>query len=380
VSSFPFCRNESEHFINPYPPCQGMTGLMVCTKVPGFSQNDAHQAAPSRICLHGQYSWNHCRDGKFLCACFITVPWNQWQEPCPKHKWVEHRIPNEDDFEGANYRLGNIIDKWFSLHLSRGLPVEQKFQSELRAMLTSAPKKSFGQFLCDHTPLTSLSLQDLRNTAFEDNFMTFWAYSYEAIADIQYQYREAINVAIDAYALEVGYKMPTFNQTECVVHYRLGDMLSIGAIDPVNLANSLADWARRETTLISRFHVLISGISHASNARQIIASQNTIDVFCARLKSLFPASRILLDEHGTPDDDWFKMVKAPLLFTTHGSYATSAAAASLGLRASPAVAFADNPVCGSVYIYIADQCQQKSFPKAGGCTVARTLSMVLSLG
>ena len=346
--TYPICDNRTEHFVDPYPPCRIGHDVMVCTKLPENSQSEAWQPAPHKLCLPGHYSWNHCTEGRFLCACFINFQSTSWQQPCPTLKWVEHVIPTNADFAHSNYRLGNIIDKWFSKHISRDEPISTKFHSEFQEMVASAPRHSFGRFLFEHTPKVVSTLTDFRNTAFIDNFMTFWVYSYEAIAVAQDQYRKMMNEAIESYAHQVGYRMPAFNLTECVIHYRLGDMLSIGAIEPLHFAASLHNWTQHENINVTQFYVLVSGISHAASEKQRNFSHYVIDTFCGELMRRFPSSSVVQDMDGTPDDDWFKMVHAPLLFTTHGSYATTAAAANSGIRLSPAVPSADNPMCGVV--------------------------------
>ena len=88
---------------------------------------------------------------------------------------------------------------------------------------------------------------------------------------------------------------------------------------------------------------------------------------------------------GTTDDDWFKMVNAPMRFTSHGHCAVSAAAISSGFRATPAVQNTNLPDCESSrprffqqswYLYgcknLLSSFQWKMFPpsqNAGSCVL-----------
>ncbi len=271
---------------------------------------------------------------------------------CPSVPATQRGGPKKEDFQ--DYRLGNVIDKWWSYRVNFGGTLQRKYDQEFPEVLGFAPQRSFAGFLFDNRNkgLVRGTFGHYWGTEYEEIAMAFWLYSYEAISVILQDFRPAIQAAIRNYVQEIGYELPEIPEGTCVVHYRLGDFLTVGVLDPNRMAEALQEWADDKGLIIQRFHILASGVTaHSLDHAESIKSIDMLQSFTSKLSVLFEGAPIFMDSNGSPDDDWFKMVRAPMLFTSHGSYALSAAAASDGIRATPSVADAGAPDCtGRSYI------------------------------
>jgi len=57
---------------------------------------------------------------------------------------------------------------------------------------------------------------------------------------------------------------------------------------------------------------------------RITISQRMLSHLCRTLQGLFLNVTVYVDVSGQPDEDFMKLVSSPILFTSHGSYATAA--------------------------------------------------------
>lgn len=329
------------------PPCLIGSELYRCTPVPGSAVLGPGQESPDPICQSANFSlgtFKWCASGEWLCACSFDEIHEQpsWKLQCPSV------LPKIVDFQG--YRLGNIIDKWWSYRVNFGGPLHSKYAKEFQEIKQAGcPHNSFGDFLWQFRNRNLKGpKKDLWGTDYEDIAMAFWVYNFDAIAFILPAIRAELKEAIRQYVKESGFTMPTFAPHTCVVHYRIGDFLSVGVLDPLSMADALKEWVVQHGLKVVRFHVLASGaVAHSLNPSQARKSASILEVFTSRLSQYFDEVAIHIDNQGSPDDDWFKMVTAPMLFTSHGSYAVSAALVSDGIRASPATEWLDSPDCMS---------------------------------
>eukprot|EP00292_Cryptomonas_paramecium_P009569 CAMPEP_0113699276 /NCGR_PEP_ID=MMETSP0038_2-20120614/23208_1 /TAXON_ID=2898 /ORGANISM="Cryptomonas paramecium" /LENGTH=244 /DNA_ID=CAMNT_0000622597 /DNA_START=1202 /DNA_END=1936 /DNA_ORIENTATION=+ /assembly_acc=CAM_ASM_000170 len=213
-------------------------------------------------------------------------------------------------------------------------------------MVAASPMGSIGSYLHDHPPI-AVNAAISKESYFFKNVPWYWIYFYDAIAEVRDQFRLSMSVVLAGYLNSTGRGMPYFSLDTCVVHYRLGDMLSHGHfLDPEDLAQQLWFWSKNRTLSIAKFHVLHSGnLFFRSNQNELTVGMDLMSKFLAKLQNFFPLSEILLDSAGNPDEDWLKMVSAPMLFTSHGSYAISAAALSIGERATPSMKNTNFPGC-----------------------------------
>ena len=338
------------------PPCNFNDTLYICTSVPNSKVENQEQPSPHSMCLDSRTSWGACANGEWLCRCdaghslFGAVSWLKF---CPENR-AKRQLPSRADFSGRGYRLGNLIDRWFSFRVNMNTPLGKTFEDGIFQILGSAPRNSFGRYLFESRtqPFTStaanVNRSSLRSTPYEDSFMDYFIYEYEALSSVLRPLRIAMREAIDGYVASTGFKIPEILPGTVVVHYRLGDMLSVGVLEPVRMAEALHTWSLEEglRNHILRFEVLAAGIMW-ENLKEITVSEGILQEFVSALRALFPRTSITIEREGTPDDDWFKMVNAPMLFTSHGSYAISAAAINSGFRATPAVQNTNFPDCES---------------------------------
>mmetsp|Transcript_35628 Transcript_35628/g.55632 ORF Transcript_35628/g.55632 Transcript_35628/m.55632 type:complete len:386 (+) Transcript_35628:25-1182(+) len=283
-----------------------------------------------------------------------------------------------------HYRLGNLLHAWWSTEICREASTrcEQKegLTDLLRSELTgiAAPRCTLGSFLRLNPP-PIVSAGSRASAAYWQKPVWWWE-SYEVWKDIHKDFQQSMQSIVQRY-LEVtpALRVPYYHNTTCVVHYRLGDMLwDSRPIDPLVMAKSASLWATENGLRITTFVILCSGnILHnvvhdydqfALTGREVEWTEGTkleswlkwgidhrlkgsariIDSFCRALKQHFGREvRIRLDGSGSADEDFLKMVTAPMLLTAHGSYAITAAAVSTGLRATPNCRNLANPEGGS---------------------------------
>ena len=329
--------------------CRISDTLYICTSVPHILVQNPEQQAPNELCLGGRSSWGVCSNGEWLCKCSHEGKIELWQNKCSKAP-PRNKIPDLEDFVGSNYRLGNLIDMWYRYRVSAYEQDEKKVEDIMFDLVFKSPENSFARFLYEHRRDPGRSnFTWLRNTAFEIACHTFWLYEYSAVAVVQTNYKHMIDEIVEKYLHENNVSLPQFTNSTCVVHYRLGDMLSLGVLDPVWMAEAVYNWSISQDLKITNFYILGAGINYTKNEGEIIAGRRLLHKFISQLKIHFSQSNISIDIEGTPDEDWFKMYSAPLLFTAHGSYAISAAAASSGIRATPAMDNTNFPDCDTGY-------------------------------
>jgi hypothetical protein len=350
IASYPDCEKRRSHI------CQRSSQLYVCSSVPGALLYEFKTASAHHSCLGGKLSWGTCSGGQFLCVCRgLSQQSAAWASPCPDTA-LERSDPRLANFSNSDYRLGNILDRWFSAYVCRNSnictdEVTQKLMDEMTVLTARSPLTSFGRYLSENPPQNLSSLLSRVNTdsEFARRCSWFWIYFYTAIEEVLHEFRDAASSILRSYIQEQGIIIPYFNVHTCVVHYRLGDMLSHAHfLDPTDFAHELKAWSLNQSLDIHHFHILFSGnINFRANSVQAAASNRLMKTFLANLTALFPSSTFFLDQGGNPDEDWVKMVVAPMLFTSHGSYSVSAAAVSYGIRATPAMENSNFPGCES---------------------------------
>jgi hypothetical protein len=267
-----------------------------------------------------------------------------------------------DQFARSDYRLGNILDRWFAVHICRVLKrcdenLERKFESELEDMTTRAPKGSIAKFLMRNSPgprkIPVKFFHSFNQTKFAQTYSWFWIYSYDAVGEVLDTFRISLSHNLQQYGEMIRapwyFKPYYLDVNTCVIHYRLGDMLSHAHfLDSVDFSRQLHQWAVLEGLNILTFQVLSSGgISFRASGAEVSQSRTLLDIFLNTTQQLFPEADILTFDQGTPDEDWMRMVMSPMLFTSHGSYVISAAALNIGRRGTPAIENSNFPGCGS---------------------------------
>lgn len=347
--------------------CVSEGKLYTCTQVPGVLQTSEDIPAAHGSCLPGYFSYGVCSHGQFLCLCeeLQVFSGRSWGKSCSSvvtESGEASRTALLQSFSHADYRLGNILDRWYSVNLCHALrtcdeSTVKKLSGELRSMTSRAPVHSFAYFLMHHTPRISMIPKDLNSTfsssIFAKKYDWFWIYFFPAVSEVSDSFSTTVSHSLQEYVKTVSpawaFRGSWFDKNTCVVHYRLGDMLSHSHfLDPQAFAEQIHLWILKEGLKVDTFHLLTSGsLSFRANPNELIGSHSLFQSFVETLKRLFPSSEMIQDDSGSPDEDWFKMVAAPMLATSHGSYAISAAMLNTGYRASPALEISNFPGCGS---------------------------------
>eukprot|EP00277_Geminigera_cryophila_P016222 CAMPEP_0179444554 /NCGR_PEP_ID=MMETSP0799-20121207/27990_1 /TAXON_ID=46947 /ORGANISM="Geminigera cryophila, Strain CCMP2564" /LENGTH=403 /DNA_ID=CAMNT_0021231693 /DNA_START=143 /DNA_END=1352 /DNA_ORIENTATION=- len=257
---------------------------------------------------------------------------------------------SESAFRG-NYRLGNLLDRWWvqqyegkDFILNRSYSAWAKgvgtAAQEFRHLGRKSPQCSFGNFLLTHPPSqpTTTIAKTQKNFPGRKGFK-WWMYSYAVSSDVQIEFGQSLREALKEFEVQTGTVVPMYNSPICVVHYRLGDVLRTtryGTLSPSSMGREIYRWAILKNLTIKEFHVLGSGNTiHNTNDQTTIAiSQQMLLQFCTTVQTFFPNARVYIDVSGQPDEDFIKMVSAPMLFTSHGSFAMAALLANTGQKAS----------------------------------------------
>lgn len=129
----------------------------------------------------------------------------------------------------------------------------------------------------------------------------------------------------------------------CVVHYRVGDFVEymsqwgddVAIVSPKSVAAAMASFHPSPLTV----EILNGGTSHFAAEQISNHSQSREDVEKAKsvralqklkdaISRVLPDARVSISFNGTPDEDWFKLSKAPLAVVSMGSFGLSAVMAS----------------------------------------------------
>ncbi|KAJ1626256.1 hypothetical protein T492DRAFT_1033658 [Pavlovales sp. CCMP2436] len=167
------------------------------------------------------------------------------------------------------------------------------------------------------------------------------AYAYDALAVIRPVLSETMHALLDSHSPIDSIRFPAGALT-CVVHVRLGDYhpraragnSSAAAATPEEVGALLAGAARTFAPPPTRFEILESGVSHGCTGER--CGQVTLLAIERALQLSFPHAEVALVIDGTPDRDFARAARAPmLLIGSGGSFANFAAAANRGQVRSP---------------------------------------------
>jgi len=175
---------------------------------------------------------------------------------------------------------------------------------------------------------------------FWKRFSWWWLYFYDSLSEVHVEFGQSLREALKQYVASTGVSIPVYDPAACVVHYRLGDVLdpNYQTLAPDSMARELYRWSILKNLTIREFHVLGGGniLHNTGDQNRITISQRMLLHLCRTLQGLFLNVTVYVDVSGQPDEDFMKLVSAPILFTSHGSYATAALLANTGQKASPA--------------------------------------------
>jgi hypothetical protein len=300
-----------------------------------------------------------------------------------KQHHAEMRIPPSSFHV---YRLGNLLDHWWtsgvwnhtaSIVDNETEKIMRTVRHDFDVLADECPEGSLGRFLLSHPPaIASENVPRNMSSPFWARSSWWWLYFYDAMQDVNTGFGYAVRQALEEYVFMSGIRVPLYDPYTCVVHYRLGDVVAdskenYSTLEPVAMARSLFQWSLDQNLEIREIHVLGSGnLMHRASDDTMLVSKNILTKFIETAQSLFTKAVVYLDTNGQPDEDFIKMVNAPMLFTSHGSFATAALLANTGHKASPACQNLNFPSHGALpagkispgwHIYAFEVCDPKKY-------------------
>jgi hypothetical protein len=215
-----------------------------------------------------------------------------------------------------SYRLGNITDVWFcNAHVPNSYDTVEN--------LTNGFENTFGHFL------RNFKVTDKYCGNFHI-FKFFWWMFFSNIKEVLVPFQKSLRNAVSAYFKEI-----IFDKKTCIIHLRLGDvLLNNHGTFPVNCLIKATD---KLPEIPECFEIMNGGKLHLSDHKQLEESNKIIDILKGEISVKFPLSDIIIYESDNADDDFNRMVNAPMLITGGGSFALFAAVANKNFRLTPAI-------------------------------------------
>lgn len=222
----------------------------------------------------------------------------------------------------VDYRLGNIIDAWYGQH-----HVRSRGACSLHSMTINNPS-TFGSYLVQNPPS---SITQCVSDKFCNDASTFWwCYFYDNMKMVYPSFPESLRYAISQYFHD---KKVDISPDTCVVHFRVGDFLLEQMMSIHNICNAVDMFKNTP----NRFEIMDSGRRFRANDHLSRKSDEILSQLEQALKEKYPGCCVCHIESSNPDDDFFRMVCAPMLITGPGSFAMMAAAANTNERLTPAL-------------------------------------------
>ena len=237
-----------------------------------------------------------------------------------------------------SYRIGNIIGYWY---------IDSHFGNspENLGILCAPHKNTFAEFLSKNKS------SDLFENS-EVNFITnnFWWDQMENYKKLYPKFNISLRKAIKSFKGWEHIDPP--DKDTCVVHLRTGDFIDHRITHVSDIINAMDALPRRPT----KFEIMNGGKRHEhgldiASSEVIKKSEKILEKLSSSIKSKYPESEVVILDSINADTDFYRMVKAPMLVTGLGSFATMAAAANENFRLSPgfSVFTRDNPFQGNIY-------------------------------
>ena len=275
--------------------------------------------------------------------------------------------PSDEKFNSR--RLGNVIDQWYT---SAKFPETGNYKKMIQKDPPNPNKDSFSQYLIKNVKTYNDSLSYTNKNTLEKQVKgDFLSYYYDRIVlcvDDFHTNLSNIMKEYDDLHDNVLSKQTFDSQTHCIVHFRLGDYVSLGdvidynstieAMKALNVDFStieLMDGGKNHSgSMFSSFESFKNYFSNTEVSKSEKISLDMIDM----LKATFPSSKVVQSEKRTSDEDFYRMAAAPILITAGGSFAiTASIGGSSRIIRTPACKTLDFPSkgCGS----------QLTIPKTG---------------
>jgi hypothetical protein len=224
-----------------------------------------------------------------------------------------------DNTSGNTHRLGNFLDAYF---FSKIGSVGRKKEYDLLSRDNSKFSYNLGKYIQNSYDKYNINLDNNSVKILNEESDKFWAsYKYENIKIAFPEIRNVTRQILTDYNTE-NPNLKLCNQIydgknkHCILHYRLGDFVSLNqTIDIVDIIKAI----KNIETEISHIEIMDGGMNHDTN--NTIPSKNLRKNLLDKLILEFPNKNIFFSEKRSTDEDFYRMVYAPILVTASGSYA-----------------------------------------------------------
>ena len=213
------------------------------------------------------------------------------------------------------YRLGNIIDWWYGKYhvIQKIEPMPHIYPNTLGAFMMKQEPRYF-------TP----------STEFLEDAPRYWWEKMSNLKSVYPDFNRSVRHVMRQY---FRFRFPPSEGT-CVIHFRLGDFLRHSLLFDHNVMIRALDKLPKSPT---RFEIMNGGRLHLASQKDIIESDRILKDIKRKIKRKFPKAQVVLIDSDNADDDFYRMVKAPMLVTGLGSFAILAAACNKNFRLTPAL-------------------------------------------
>ena len=249
-------------------------------------------------------------------------------------------LPKQFFGNGSSHRLGNKIVAWYfgSLGVKDN---EHKFSNyEKGTGLGNQPPGTLGSWLkIDKSRVQRDYSQQTRNRILSSIDGTWGISQYKIIAEVTPFMRPLLREQLFSFAKA---KRPellthlTIPYYDLVVHYRVGDFISLGyTVSLENVLKSCRELISENSFTKGRIAVMDGGLNHIANVITVHKGRRIIQNLVNKLKQFCKNVDIVSND---TDTDFFICAGAPNLVTAAGSFAICAAIACNGNIRTPACA------------------------------------------
>lgn len=264
------------------------------------------------------------------------------------------------------YRIGNMLDVWYQRELlyaanatcasrgwadtnAAGIDRGVRLRRWLRLEWMRAPPPLLSIMYAAHAERlpAAAQLRQLRrlpqlraqNCARDGHGGWVLSATYRTLAQLRGPLAESVHALLDAH--------PPLRDVRpaagtCVVHVRVGDFVAelrdVARLhaDDATLAAALVEAARSFAPAPERFELLESGSSHKCAGGGARCGAHLLAAVARALAAAFPAAPVAAVRLSTPDEDFARAARAPMLLVgMGGTFATFAAAVNRGQVRSP---------------------------------------------
>jgi len=283
--------------------------------------------------------------------------------------------------QGNSERLGNVVDAWyFPSHPAFGKSREHLLSLTCKTCVArhaegdTRKEPCLARYLASQfgrvTPLgerRTRLVAEMVNPSKAAPQLSWDIYSYAVVAKVMPEFRTDLQRVLRDYSAQFDAQLASQSfeggPAHLVIHYRLGDFIGLGqCIDVKSVAAAAA--ALQPSPVV--IEVLEGGVGafwlgtqppaaqqspekvrRFSKSDSVSWSRRLRQMLLDELGRALPEARIVPPTGRSVDEDFYRMVHAPLLVTAGGSFAVAAAAAAYGAQVrTPAASDLNHPHLG----------------------------------